>query len=50
MKKLGLRAILLEDETGNLTSLPNKMLISQPLENIVRKKSMLEISPLTLTN
>ena len=34
VKKLGLRAILLEDETGNLTSLPNKMFISQPLENI----------------
>jgi MscS family membrane protein len=34
VKKLGLRAILLEDETGNLTALPNKMFISQPLQNI----------------
>ena len=34
VKKLGLRSILLEDLSGNITALPNKMFISQPIENV----------------
>lgn len=34
VSKLGLRAIKLKDLSGNITSLPNKMFISEPIENM----------------
>lgn len=48
VKRLGLRSIMLEDFSGKITSLPNKLLVSETIENITASHFTKEVISMKL--